>query len=79
MGLKLGNPIGQLRHLEELILVLEIGRPHPQRIGDQPAEAAQRDGREGEDGRGVFQVLNARQAKLVAVTVKRLLNKRHAR
>ncbi len=60
--LELGDPIRQLGHLKELVLVLQIGRPHPERVGNQPPESPQRHGGEREHRRRVFQRLNSRQA-----------------
>ena len=63
MRLELGDPVGQLRHLEELVLVLQVVGAHPERVGDQPAKAAQRHGGEGQHRRRVFQRLHARQGR----------------
>ena len=74
MRLELGDPVRQLGHLEELVLVLQVVGANPERVGDQPAKAAQRDRGEGQHRRRILQRLHAGQAQLVAVAVERLLH-----
>ena len=75
MRLEFSDPICQLGHLEELILILQVGGPHPEHIGNQPAEAPQRYGGEGEHRRSIFEWLHPRQAEAVPVVVERVLHR----
>ena len=58
MRFELGNPIGELGHLEKFVLVLEIAGAHPKEIRDDAAKAAESDGGESENGWRVFERLN---------------------
>src|SRR5437016_5479300 len=43
MRLEFGNPIGQLRHLEKFIFVLQIAGADPKRVRNQSAKTAESD------------------------------------
>src|SRR5262249_1146843 len=60
---KLGDPVGQLHHFKILAVVLQIVGANPQRVGNQTAKAAERDGGESEHRRSVFQQGDARKAE----------------
>ena len=73
MRLQFGDPVGQLHGLEVLAVFLQFGGPDPQGVGDEPAEAAQRHGGEGQDRRSVADDGRAREAEGLAVAIQRAL------
>ena len=74
MRLQVRDPIRQLRRLEILVVQLQIIGAHPEQIGNQPAETAQRDRRERQHRRRVLQGRRPHQPELIAVAVQRLLH-----
>ena len=78
MRLEFRDPVGELHHLEKLVLLLQIVCANPEQVGDQPAKSAQRDRRKRQYRRGIFQRLGVREAEPVAVAVHGGLHLRHA-
>ncbi len=74
MRFELGDPVGQLRHFEEFVLVLQVAGANPERVGNQAAKTAQRHGGEGQHRRRVFQRRHESQSKLLTVAVERILD-----
>ncbi|MCZ7635621.1 MAG: hypothetical protein M5U12_05965 [Verrucomicrobia bacterium] len=69
-GLELGDPVGELDHLEEAVFVLEFHGADPEGVGDEAAEAAEDDGGEHED-RGAFsRGFDAGEAEVAADAVE---------
>ena len=76
MRLQRGDPIGQLDHFKIAFLLLQLVGPHPEEVGNQAAEAAEGDRREGQNRRGVGEHGQAREAVFVAVLVEHPLHLR---
>ena len=70
---KFSDPIGELNQLKKLVFVLQLGGANPQRIGDQPAKTAERNRREREHRRRVFERRDARQTERRTIAVQRPL------
>ena len=76
MRFQLGDPIGQLHHVEVFVLVLHLVGANPQGVGDKAPEAAQRHGGEGQGGRGVIQRGEPGQTQFRAVQIDPILHLR---
>lgn len=65
--LHLRNPVGELDHLEVFLVDLKVVKANPERVGNQPAEAAQRHGGEGHRRGHALDGLDARELEAVAL------------
>ena len=72
--LQLGDPGGQLRRLEKLVVLLQVVGPDPKHVGDQAAEAAQRNRRKSQHGRRIVQRPHPRQPQPLPVAIQGLLH-----
>ena len=69
MRFQFGNPIGQLRHLRKFIFVLQIAGAHPEKVGDQTAETAERHGGECQHRRRIFERWHISQTERLAILI----------
>src|SRR4029077_7030682 len=78
MWLEFGNPIGQLRHLKEFVLFLQIVGANPKSVGNQTAKSTQGNRRKCEHRRSVDERFDPSDSQRLAVLVQSALDRRDA-
>lgn len=77
-GFEFGDPVGELDEFEVAAFVLQAGGANPEDVGDDAAEAAERDGGEDDEGRGVDHGVGLGDAVLAARFAQGLVEARCA-
>jgi len=76
MRFEFRDPIGQLRHLEEFVLFLQIVGANPKGVGNQTAKSTQGNRGEGKDRRSINKRFDTSNAQCLTVAIQSPLNRR---